>query len=277
MKNILVVIDGLNFSESQLDPILYISRLMKGRLTVALLEIIPPPTPILFPAIQDAMFYSQRSTEDHILERHHQIVKNTEKLRAAFVSRGIDITLHTYTEAPLESVIRESRFADVLLVLHSLSFSAVIDSDPPDFIQELLLKAQCPVLTLPGMMQVIKEVVLTYNGTYSSMYAIRTFLQLFPTLALRKVKVVYVVENGIERIPDETLLRHYLGGICTKIEYVILKGDPSQNLLIRLQYSKHTLATFGAYGRSRISRFFNSSTVDDTLRLNHIYTFITHP
>lgn len=276
MKNILAVIDILNFSETQLDLIQYITRLMKGKLTIVLLEIIPPPFPAPLPGVLDALFYGEQSMENNIRERQLEMAENTEKLRAACASRGMGVTLHTYAEAPLEAVIIESRFADVLLVTHDLSLSAIRGGNPPDFIHELLLQAQCPVLTLPDDMQTIKETVLAYNGSYSSMYAIRAFFHLFPALALRKVKVVYVTENGEDAMPDEARLKHYLNGFCTKTEYVILQGGPSKSLLASLQDSKHTLVTFGAYGRSRASLFFNSSTADDALRLNHIYTFITH-
>ncbi|RPE08894.1 universal stress protein [Chitinophaga lutea] len=277
MKNILVVIDGLNFSASQLDSVLYISRLMKGKLTVALLDVEPSPFPMLLPGIQEAMYYSAASMATHVRERHEQVVANTEKLREACTGRGMKITLHTYTEAPLASVIRESRFADVLLAMHSLSFSGLPQSDPPGFMQALFSGAECPVLTLPDNMQVVKEIALTYNGTFSSMFAIRAFFQLMPLLALRKVKLVYVAENNLETLPDEQLLRQYIKGVCPRAEYIILKGDPAKSLLTYLRYSKHTLVTFGAYGRSRASRFFNGSIADDTLGLGHLYTFITHP
>lgn len=277
MKNILVVIDSLNFTESQLEPVKYISRLARGRITIALLEMPPSPLPVLIPAIGDAMFYSDATTEGNIRQRHEQIRANTEKLRAACLQSGMDITLHTYEKSCLEAVIRESRFADVLLVQHNLSLAALRDSDPTAFIRELLLKAECPVLTLPGNMQVIKEVVLAYNGTYSSVYAIRTFFHLFPLLALRKVKVIYVREKEMQYIPDDLMLRHYLNGICRNVDYLVLSGSPAGNLKIYLQYRKHTLVTLGAYGRSRTSRFFNGSAADDVLGLNHVYTFITHP
>lgn len=277
MKNILVVIDSLNFTESQLDPVKYISRLAKGRITIALLEMLPPLLPLLAPGIGDAMFYSDKAAAEHIRERQEQMRVNTEKLRAACSERGMDITLHTYEKSGLEAVIRESRFADLLLVQHNLSFTTFRDSDPPSFVRELLLKAECPVLTLPGNMQVIKEVILAYNGTYSSMYAIRNFFQLFPVLALRKVKVVYVEEKDMKYMPEESMLRHYLDGICPHVEYVVLHGSPSKNLLVQLQYRKHALVTLGAYGRSSTSRFFNGSAADDVLGLNHVYAFITHP
>lgn len=277
MKNILVVIDSLNFTESQLGPVKYISRLAKGRVTVALLEMLPPPLPVLIPAIGDAMFYSDAAAEENIRERYEQIRANTEKLRAACSLLGMDITLHTYEKPGLEAVIHESRFADLLLIQHNLSFAPFRDSEPSAFIRELLLKAECPVLTLPGNMEVIKEVVLAYNGTYSSMYAIRTFFYLFPLLALRKVKVIYVKEKEMPYIPDNHMLRHYLAGICPNVDYLVLSGNPAGNLKIYLQYKKHTLVTFGAYGRSRTSLFFNGSAADDALGLNHGYTFITHP
>ncbi len=41
MKSILVVIDGLNFEAEHLDPVKYIARITKGRITVALLEHAP--------------------------------------------------------------------------------------------------------------------------------------------------------------------------------------------------------------------------------------------
>ncbi len=276
MKNILAVIDGSNFTESQLDPVQYITRITKGRLTIAFLEIVPPPLPVLIPAIGDAMFYSSESAEENARERYRQIEENAGRLRAACAARGMEITLHTYTAGALESVIKESRFADLLLVAHNLSVSGIRDSEPTGFIQQLLSGAECPVLTLPGSMQVIKEVVLAYNGTYSSMYAIRALFQLFPLLALRKIEVVYVVENEQETIPDMQLLRHYLDGICRKVTYTVAQGDPSKNMLVKLRYKRHTLITFGAYGRSRASRFFNNSAADDVLQLDHLYTFITH-
>lgn len=277
MKNILVVIDSLNFTESQLAPVKYISRLAKGRVTIALLEMLPPPLPVLIPAIGDAMFCGDAATVRNIRERHEQILANTEKLRAACSQSGMDITLHTFEKSGLEAVIRESRFADVLLVQHNLSFVTFRDSEPTTFIRELLLKAECPVLTLPGDMQVIKEVILAYNGTYSSMYAIRTFFHLFPLLALRKVKVIYVKEKEMEYIPDDHMLRHYLAGICRNVDYLVLSGSPAGNLKIYLQFRKHTLIILGAYGRSRTSLFFNGSAADNVLGLNHVYTFITHP
>ncbi len=143
--------------------------------------------------------------------------------------------------------------------------------------RELLARAQCPVLIVPTEMQVIREISFAYNGTYSSIYAVRLFLQIFPPLAARKVTVLYVKENGQDGIPDELMLRRYLDVYCPKVEYRVLSGDAAKSIKICLQFKKHSLITFGAYGRSGLSRYFNQSTAEDALGLLHTWIFVTHP
>lgn len=269
MKKMLVVIEGRHFTESQLEAAGYIARLAGGRITVALLEGWPPVKHFLIPAVGDGMFFNDRSERERSRELHEETVEGTERVRTACSARGMDITLHTYTSSAMEAILLESRFADIMLVPHIL-YSA-------GFIRELLKKAQCPVMLLPGNMQVIKEVILTYNGTFSSMYAIRTLFQLFPVLAMRKIKLVCVQEKGVKKIPHDSLLHQYLEGLCNRVEYLVPEGDPAKTLLVLLQYRKHTLVTFGAYGRNNTLQFFNGSVAEDALDLNHVYAFVAHP
>lgn len=277
MKSLLAVIDGLGFEASQLDPIQYIARITKGKVTIALLEHIPAVFPPLPPIVGDALYYNEEATNQHIRERQDRIRKNTEYLRAACNERKLDIELYTYTENMLEELLHASRFADLLLVRHGLIVSSEPAASPSQFVRKLLINAQCPVLIMPTEMQVIKEVSFAYNGSYSSIYAIRSFLQLFLPLASRKVVVMYVKDSGMESIPDELMLRKYLGLYSPKVEYRILKGDASKSIKVCLQYKKHSLVTFGAFGRSGLSRYFNESTAEDALDLMQTWVFVTHP
>ncbi|MGX5820903.1 hypothetical protein ACWKWU_22085 [Chitinophaga lutea] len=276
MINILAVIDGLNFLEAQLDPIQYIARATGGRVTIAWLEMIPPPLPSVIPLIGDSFFYSDATLEENIRERQAEIAKNAELLRAACERRGMTVTMHPVSDNPAAALIRESRFADLMLVRHGLSLSGIRDEDPPRFIRDMLEKAQCPVLTLPNALQPIHDIVLAYNGTYSSMYAIRAFLRLMPKLSPQKMTVVYVREKDQDQIPDEALLRHYLGSVCGEVQFDVLEGDPAQTLHAYMREKKETLITLGAYGRSRSSRFFTGSSADPLLQLDNAYVFITH-
>ncbi len=248
MKSLLAVIDGLSFEASQLDPIQYIARITKGKVTIALLY-----------------------------QRQEHIRENTENLRTACQDRKMDIALNTYTENMLEELLHASRFADLMLVSHGLIISADPAASSSQFIHELLIRAQCPILIMPAEMQVVKEVSFAYNGSYSSMYAIRSFIQVLLPFASRKVTVMYVNDTSKESIPDELLLRRYLELYCPKVEYRILSGDASKSLKVCLQFKKHSLVTFGAYGRSGLSRYFNESTAEDALDLMQTWVFVTHP
>ncbi|WP_343703690.1 hypothetical protein [Chitinophaga sp.] len=276
MTNILVVLDGLNFSISQAGPIEYIARLAHGTLKIILLDVIPPPLPTLLPAVADSMYYSNEAADEHIAELQQEVRQHAEELKALLSAKGMEYTFTTVTARPVETVVHESRFADILLVPHTLSLSGIRDSEPPRAIRQILEKAECPVLTLPATMQDIKETVLAYNGTHSSMLAIRNFFRLFPALGLRKVTVMYVNENGDDTVPDEELLRQYLAGICRKLTFQTLHGSPSASLKVCLQFRRNIVITLGAYGRSRASRFFRESQADSLLELQHAYFFISH-
>lgn len=265
----LLVIDGRHFTESQLDAARYVARLAGGRVTVAFLEAAAPVQPVLVPAVGDGTFFKKYRAEKQAWEHHEEIVADTERLRAACAAREMDVTLHTYTGPALEALLLESRFTDLMLVPHALYSTGLV--------RELLMYAQCPVMMLPGNMQVVKEVILTYNGTFSSMYAIRTLFQLFPALALRKVKLIYIREKGMKTVPHDGFLHHYLEGLCRRVEYLVLEGDPARNLQVYLQYRKYTLVTFGAYGRSSTSQFFKGSTAEGVLGLSHVFAFVAHP
>ncbi|WP_119079644.1 hypothetical protein [Chitinophaga alhagiae] len=277
MTNVLVVLDGLNFSISQVGPVEYIARLARGKLRVMLLGVIPPPLPTLLPAVVDSMYYSNEAAVEHIAERQQEVRQHAEELQAALSAKGLEFTFTAITSDPVETVVRESRFADILLIPHTLSLSGIRDSEPPRAIRQILEKAECPVLTLPGSMQPIKETILAYSGTHSSMLAIRNFFRLFPALGLRNVTVMHVSESGNDTIPDEKLLRLYLEGICRKLTFQVLHGTPPASLKLCLQYRKNVIITLGAYGRSRASRFFRESQADNLLELGHAYFFISHP
>jgi hypothetical protein len=126
-------------------------------------------------------------------------------------------------------------------------------------------------------MQEIKELFFTYNGGYSSVYAIRQFTLLFPSLRDRKVTVLFVAENDDEGIVHKRYIKEYLRSHYEQVEFKIMNGNPSAAILSHLYKQRACLATFGAYGRSRFSQFFKKSKAEGILKLLDMPVFITHP
>jgi hypothetical protein len=277
MKKIIAAIDALNFSEEQVKGFKYIAKETGSSLTVVCLDnIVGELMPVgMFPETY-AYNYEQITVESRAALEFRRDA-NLKQLHEICDNSNVDIKVRETAGTPVEKVVEESRFSDLLLINNSTSFAALSDTNPPRFVKDLLAGAECPVMVLPEVLSPIKEIIFSYNGTFSSMYAIRQFTQLFPGYSDIPVKVVYVAENNRETIPWEPKLREYLDMHYDTVTYAIVKGEPAAEFMALLIHRKDCIVTYGAYGRSGVSRFFHRSDADSILRTVNIPVFITHP
>ncbi len=273
MKKIIAAVNALSFSEQELNSYKYIADKARGNLTILFLEDLAGES-VLQPAVEAG--YDTIYTES-IRARKEKAEANRKKLLRYFQDDCLDVTVRSLAGVPENEVINESRFADLLLIRNTTSFSMWQDSNPPRFIREMLADAQCPVMILPETTHYLQEIIFTYNGTFSSMYAIRQFTQLFDGLSETPVKVVHIVEDEDKKIPNGRLLKEYLGHHYEEVTYQSREGVPSGELMALTLHSTNSVITFGAYGRSAASRFFHRSDADCLLRTTNIPIFITHP
>ncbi|NLU95993.1 universal stress protein [Chitinophaga sp. Ak27] len=279
MKKVIAVIDILHFSEDQIRGFKYFTRQTNSQLTIICLDSLTASpvsvTASVFPE-PPVIEYSQISVEARVALQW-QINQNIKQLHQLCDKDDITVVLRESVSSPVSEIVNASRFADLLLVSSSTSFAALSDSNPPRFIKDILVEAECPVMVLPDMSLPIKEIIFSYNGTYSSIYAIRQFTLLFPAYGDMPVKVVYVTENDQATIPSKKDLKAYLDAHYSKVEYVVLNGNPATEFLALLIRRDDCIVTYGAFGRSAISRFFHPSDADSILRTTNIPVFVTHP
>ncbi|SHN28453.1 hypothetical protein [Chitinophaga sp. CF418] len=278
MKKILAVIDALNYKEEQLDVIAYISDLLKSNLTIVMAEDMDSIPTFIGPDFAAGVPERYYEIVVKACEEKGSIIKNNiEAMRMACQSRNLFCAAQSNRGSTTEEIILESRFAHLVLLEKNLSFPLLFDATPTKFTKNVLVNAQCPVLVISEDMSVVKGVVFTYNGAFSSMYAIKTFAGMFPEIVAKEATVIYVCENGSNTIPHEKLLRECLGCYNRNIFYKTLTGKADTVIQSYLQQKQHYISTFGAYGRSRLSRFFNSSSAENVLRMTKGPLFITHP
>jgi len=132
-------------------------------------------------------------------------------------------------------------------------------------------------MVLPDVLSPVKEIIFSYNGTYSSIYTIRQFTLLFPGFSDIPVKVVYVAENNGTEMLFEYELQDYLKTHYEKVDFVVMNGEPATAFLALLIRRNDCIVTYGAFGRSNVSRFFHHSDAENILRTTNIPVFITHP
>jgi nucleotide-binding universal stress UspA family protein len=278
MKKILAVIDAVNYKAHQLDVIMSITSLQENSLTVLLLQDTKGAA-VLFssPGMEGlaGAYYDKLRESEH--EKKELIEDNYVALKKDCKERGLHCTIKNVKCIAEDEVITESRFFDLLVIGKALSFPYLYDTNPTNFVKNMLTHAQCPVIVLPETIQKIDGVAFCYNGTYASMYAIRAFAALFPELVGRHSEILYVCEKGERTIPLKEYLQEYLKAYQAHLTYKILTGHPDQAIQEYLDTRTDLIGTFGAYGRSRVSRFFNSSSADNILRNLKGPVFITHP
>lgn len=193
-----------------------------------------------------------------------------------FRSVGQDVLVSGGAVDATEGIVTESRFADMIFVSAGLNFSTFGEATPSTYILELLPRVQCPVLIIPDNMAEIQENIFTYNGGYSSLYAIRQFTYLFGHLRRLPVTVIYV-EDGKSGLPHEQSLNVFLFNHYTDVHIKILNGPADKAIVNELMSRENAVVTFGAFGRNKISRFFRHSTATGLLRMVNVPVFVTHP
>ncbi|MFY0255357.1 hypothetical protein ACDQ55_15530 [Chitinophaga sp. 30R24] len=278
MEKIIAAIDALHFSDEQVDGFKYFAKEANSPLTVVCLDNISSELISLASAYPEAytINYEQITVENRAA-LEYQRNSNIKQLHEVCDNCNVNINIREAAGFPAQEVVAESRFADLLMISSSTSFATLADSNPPRFVKDVLVEAECPVMVLPEVLSHINEIVFSYNGTFSSMYAIRQFTQLFPGFSDMPVKVVYVSEKNYKTIPWEQKLREYLELHYDTVEFIILNGEPATAFLAMLIHRKDCIVTYGAYGRSGVSRFFHRSDAESVLRTTNVPVFITHP
>ena len=272
---ILLALDATNFSKEQLQFPAFIAKQANAELTAIFLEnMVQVYVP--FSKYGHLAGY-QLSDDERDTVKKEVIAENIEAYRQACAEMGLSGRLLRASGIPEDETIEASRFADMLLLSDDLSFAFSHEEEPTKFAEEVLTHAQCAVMVLPKTMQEINEVFFTSNGSFSSMYAIRQFTYLFPRFRDKKVTLLYVTENEDETTKHKRHIREYLEHHYTNVEFKILMGSPSAAILSHLSKQKDCMVTFGAYGRSKFSQFFNKSRADNILNKLDIPVFVTHP
>lgn len=278
MKKILAIIDAINYKEEQLDAIEYVSGMFKSKLTIVMLEDNNSLSTLMAPDFAEGVPAHYYEIVIQAADEKKKIIKkNTAALQKACKERNIACAIRGDKGSAVEETITESRFADLLLISKDISFPFLFDGNPTSYVKDILVTAQCPVMVIPDNLKAPKGVIFAYNGTYSSMYAIRAFTSLFPALVAKSCTVVYVCEKGHKAPPHEDLLKEYLATYSDSIEFKVLSGKTDDILTGYLEGKSDYVTTFGAYGRSRLSRFFDDSSAESILKKMKGPLFITHP
>jgi hypothetical protein len=282
MEKILFLVDALNFKTDSLDFAAYISRLNKSKLVGVFVE---NQLMDSFPAVKNigGTVYVEEITADPGEEKQHAelVQKNINAFMSACTQREVLCATHYDKGQPAEKIIEETRYADLLIVDPSFSFEED-GKVPSKFVIELLNKAECPVIVAPEYFEQVDEIVMAYDGSRSSVFAIKQFYYQLPKLAEKRIVVLHINKENVSVDRNDTAhlqFREWLDMHFAKVSFLELKGEARDILfgyfMVHGEQCNQMLVT-GSFGRNYLSTFFKPSTAELVLKAVDIPIFISH-
>src|SRR5205085_1671138 len=191
---ILIVFDGKHFSEGALNFACRLADESPVSITGLFLkqsDFVPVWDPGPLPGIG----FLPYETENDGVEA------SITRFREACLNRNLPFRLHHSAQVTnLPDLMKLSRFYDAIIVGNECFFKNINKQQPNSYLKDLLHAAECPVFVIPEKAALPENIVLAYDGSKSSVFAIRQFVLLFPEFCEKKALLVYE-GNRFDNIP----------------------------------------------------------------------------
>ena len=277
MEKILLVMCGAAPTKNALDFACYLADLSRSRLTGFFFEREHYASEPILKQVY-GMPYVESVTTGGLPEHYVKAERIEDHMRTfeyTCENKGIPASIRYLEDNILKSIIEESRFADLIIADAAISHIAQTQEVPSQLLQDLLTAAQCPVIIAPSAFTPINEVVFCYDGSLSSIFAMKQLTYLLPELVEAKATIIQISEGDIP-VGERKRITAWMSRHFESSDIVTLKGKTEQSLFDYLLKKQQALVVMGAYGRSMISRVFKHSHADLLIKTLAYPLFITH-
>lgn len=277
MKKFLVAFDGYKMSDSSMQYAIQLTQSENAHLVGVFLDNIIYHTYSVYTVMTNNANY-QKKLEELDAKDKTKRDKAVLKFQQTCKEAKILFSVHRDINVSSQELIQESIFADLIIINEYETFAKVRESSPTNFMRELLGDVQCPVLIVPASFKKIDKIVLLCDGKPFALYAIKMFSYILGSLNQLPVEVLTVKDKKANvHFPSNRLMKEFLKGNFTDIQYTLLKGDAEQQIVEYLRRStENVLVVAGAYQRSDISRWFKTSMADTLMESLESPLFIAH-
>lgn len=278
MEKILLAADAAMLNKNAMDFACFLGRLTRSKVTGIFLENSEVQHSPVLKHLQEINFTGWSGNEK--INRHFNkdeaIQNNIRLFKDGCIKRETNFSVHHARGIPVHSLVKETRFADVLVIDGEISFNDDYNGTPSEFVKEILKASECPVIIAPEKFSGVDEIIFTYNGSASAVFAIKQFTYLFPQFQNKKVTILQVNNNGEWHDRDKYKFKEWLKEHYTDLNFEALKGSSENRLVDYLYAKKNIFLVMGAYGRTALSQFFKRSHADLLIKTISAPTFITH-
>ena len=205
------------------------------------------------------------------------INKNIELFEDACVADGLHYRVHKENNLmALASLVEESRFADLLLISSELFYKNIGAAQPNYYLEEVLKRSECPVMLIPENYKQPSQILLSYDGGESAMFAIKQFAYLFPELVNMETTLLSVTEDKPEELPEYAMVTELLTGHYPNLQLQNVKISGKKLFIEWLALQPNSFIVMGAFSRSMFSELFKKSFARNVIQDIKMPLFVSH-
>jgi len=252
MRKILMVLHGEMFPESAFSFIKHLNEVSPVHLTGLVIPEIP--------RIENWAAYSA-ATAGNLQDTATQT--NTSLFVQKCKDHHIAYSVHRgSTGLGLPQIVKETRFADVLIASYT-GFYAEEGDSVQQTLRQVMHQSECPVIVIPEGAGLPEQLLFAYDGSESSMFALKQFTYLFPELCKLDTVLVYMDKDGTD-IPYKQYIEEWVKGYFHKSTFVTVNYNAAQYFSNEIN-AKQALVVTGSFGRTELSQWVHPSFAEELL------------
>ena len=277
MKKIIAAFDGLRFSEGTLEEAIRLAHHHSAHLVGVFLHEFTARGFVVYEALVGQTGDTKQLFEDLKKDDAATYQASIDTFEAACQEEGIPYSVHKDKQSARKELMHESAFADLLVIDPEETFSYIEEEMPGWFMKTILHEAHCPVWLVSQKQAPIQRLVFLYDGSPSSMQAIKMFTYLFPNMSDKEVLILSVKSGSLNlHVPDNKLIHEWMKRHYTHTSYKVVQGEEDDLVQLCREQGPEALIVAGAYERNRFSNWLRPSLADNLMRQLKAPLFISH-
>jgi nucleotide-binding universal stress UspA family protein len=274
MKKIIIPFDGNHFSRGAFSFAKSLHEIKPVLIAGVFLPTVDYARFFLFPAAFAAPVYiplMEHFEEENVEENIEQFTQLCQK---NFIEYRVHENLYEFS---IPQLIKETRFADLMIVGSENFYKSGIGYGSNEYLKDALHDTECPVIIVPERFNFPSQIIFAYDGSASSVFAIKQFAGLFPELCSCKATLVYMGDQK-HSIPDQILIEELAARHFKDLTITKLTSGIKEKADIKKWFSlnKDSLVVSGSFGRSGMSELFKRSFIMDLIKEYKTPVFIAH-
>jgi hypothetical protein len=273
MKKVLIAFDGTQFSTGAFEFSKALNEIQSLLLTGLFMPQLSYANLWSYADAMMASLYVPLIDE----EESSLVEKNIDLFKELCARNNIACRVHKdFNDFALPELKKETRFADLLILSSEKFFENMAGGNAAEYMKDALHEAECPVVVIPEKFQFPKSNVIAYDGSASSVHALKQFAYLFPELAANDTMLVYTHTHDINKLPGEHYIEELASQHYHNLSISKMNVDSNEYFNRWLDKNEAPMIVCGSFGRSSFSQMLKKSFASEIIASHQLPVFIAH-